>query len=102
MNSLHEAVELAIRILRTDIPDKNEVAVKILEVATKTQAVSQHIDSYLDELPAKIKRARFDLKMSQAQFAKYIGVSQALVGQWERGEVRPSFKTVKLLAKVLS
>ena len=38
--------------------------------------------------------------VSQAVFARYLNVAVKLVGEWERGEKRPSGPSLKLLALV--
>ncbi len=48
--------------------------------------------------PEAIKRIREKAHMSQATFALALNVSKVLVSKWERGEVRPSGPSLKLLA----
>jgi transcriptional regulator with XRE-family HTH domain len=48
-----------------------------------------------------IRQARIAKGLSQAQLAHAIGVSQAAIGQWERGEFTPKGKHVNALAGVL-
>jgi putative transcriptional regulator len=48
--------------------------------------------------PDAIKRIREQSHMSQATFALALNVSTILVSKWERGEVRPSGPSLKLLA----
>ena len=48
--------------------------------------------------PAAIKAVREKARMSQATFALALNVSTVLVSKWERGEVRPSGPSLKLLA----
>jgi putative transcriptional regulator len=48
--------------------------------------------------PEAIKHIREQSKMSQATFAKVLNVSTILISKWERGEVRPSGPSLKLLA----
>ena len=38
---------------------------------------------------------------TQADLAESIGVDRARVGQWERGEVSPTLRTIELLADAL-
>jgi putative transcriptional regulator len=48
--------------------------------------------------PEAIKLIREKSHMSQATFALALNVSTVLVSKWERGEVRPSGPSLKLLA----
>jgi putative transcriptional regulator len=48
--------------------------------------------------PEAIKRIREKAHMSQATFALALNVPKMLVSKWERGEVRPSGPSLKLLA----
>ena len=48
--------------------------------------------------PEAIRHIREKASMSQATFALALNVSKMLVSKWERGEVRPSGPSLKLLA----
>src|SRR5579863_5883420 len=48
--------------------------------------------------PEAIKHIREKAHMSQATFALALNVSAIIVSRWERGEVRPSGPSLKLLA----
>jgi putative transcriptional regulator len=48
--------------------------------------------------PEAIKQIREHSHMSQATFALALNVSTILISKWERGEVRPSGPSLKLLA----
>ena len=48
--------------------------------------------------PEAIREIRERLRMSQATFALALNVSAVLISKWERGEVRPSGPSLKLLA----
>ena len=48
--------------------------------------------------PEAIKKIREAAHMSQATFALALNVSTMIVSRWERGEVRPSGPSLKLLA----
>jgi putative transcriptional regulator len=48
--------------------------------------------------PEAIKHIRERSHMSQATFARALNVSTVLISKWERGEVRPSGPSLKLLA----
>lgn len=48
--------------------------------------------------PEAIKRIREKSHMSQATFALALNVTKILVSKWERGEVRPSGSSLKLLS----
>ena len=48
--------------------------------------------------PEAIKHIREQSHMSQATFALALNVSTILISKWERGEVRPSGPSLKLLA----
>jgi putative transcriptional regulator len=51
-----------------------------------------------DFTPGAIKHLRERSHMSQATFALALNVSTILISKWERGEVRPSGPSLKLLA----
>jgi putative transcriptional regulator len=51
-----------------------------------------------DLAPEAIREIREKARMSQATFALALNVSKMLVSKWERGEVRPSGPSLKLLA----
>ena len=42
-----------------------------------------------------IKELRLKLLLSQADFAKEIGVSFSTVNRWETGKTRPNYKAIK-------
>ena len=48
--------------------------------------------------PKEIKAIRQREHVSQTVFANYLNVTSSLVSKWERGEVRPSGPSLKLLA----
>jgi len=50
--------------------------------------------------PRQIARIRAKEEVSQAVFARHLGVSLTLISQWERGEERPSGASLKLLTLV--
>mgnify|MGYP004565622079 CR=1 FL=1 len=54
---------------------------------------------WLAEIAVQIHRKRAELGLSQKEFAKVIGVSQAMVSKWERGDYNFSVQT---LARVFS
>lgn len=101
VDNLRESMQMAIDILRTDAPNKVDIAIRMLEVSLTTRRVTGVIGVYTEDLPERIRAARANLGMSQGQFAKHIGVSPALVGQWERGEGKPTMKNARKLAEVL-
>lgn len=50
--------------------------------------------------PRQIARIRQKEEVSQAVFARHLGVSLSLISQWERGEKKPSGASLKLLTLV--
>ncbi len=55
----------------------------------------------VEEMPAEqVIALREREGVSQAVFARYLNVAVKLVGEWERGEKRPSGPSLKLLALV--
>jgi putative transcriptional regulator len=50
--------------------------------------------------PRQIARIRAKEEVSQAVFARHLGVSLSLISQWERGEKKPSGASLKLLTLV--
>ena len=50
--------------------------------------------------PRQIARIRAREEVSQAVFARHLGVSLTLISQWERGEKKPRGASLKLLTLV--
>jgi putative transcriptional regulator len=50
--------------------------------------------------PRQIAAIRAREEVSQAVFARYLGLSITLISQWERGEKKPSGASLKLLTLV--
>ena len=50
------------------------------------------------DFPAILKKLRREKKVSQAEFAKQIGVAQSTVGGWEAGTREPSMTMLKAIA----
>jgi putative transcriptional regulator len=50
--------------------------------------------------PRQIASIRAREEVSQAVFARHLGVSLSLISQWERGEKKPSGASLKLLTLV--
>lgn len=48
-----------------------------------------------------IKERRKEIGMTQGQLAEKIGVSQAALCSWEKGEYRPKMDKIRLLADAL-
>ncbi len=51
------------------------------------------------ELPEKLLALRKNAKISQKELAEEIGVSQASIGYWEKGQRTPSIDAVKKIAE---
>lgn len=47
----------------------------------------------------KIRQVRSELRMSQAEFARLLGVHQTAVSQWETGRSRPDLDTLRRIAR---
>jgi putative transcriptional regulator len=80
----------------------HEVAEDLHDVGVIDKATMRHFDlSCLTPVeplePQAIKRIREQSHMSQATFALALNVSTVLISKWERGEVRPSGPSLKLL-----
>ena len=81
----------------------HEVAEDLHEVGVIDKATMRHFDlSCLTPVevlePEAIRKIRERSRMSQATFALALNVSTVLISKWERGEVRPSGPSLKLLA----
>ncbi len=81
----------------------HKVAEDLHDVGVIDKATMRHFDlSCLNPVellaPEAIKRIREQSHMSQATFALALNVSTVLISKWERGEVRPSGPSLKLLA----
>jgi len=46
----------------------------------------------------RLKRLRFEKDITQAEFAKVIGVAQQTVGSWEKGNSAPNYDTLNKIA----
>ena len=80
----------------------HEVAEDLHDVGVIDKVAMRHFDlSCLTPVepldPEAIKRIREQSHMSQATFARALNVSTVLISKWERGEVRPSGSSLKLL-----
>ena len=80
----------------------HEVAEDLHDVGVIDKATMRHFDltclTPVEPLkPEAIKRIREQSRMSQATFALALNVSTVLISKWERGEVRPSGPSLKLL-----
>jgi putative transcriptional regulator len=81
----------------------HEVAKDLHDVGVIDKATMRHFDmSCLTPVtalkPEEIKRIRERSHMSQATFALALNVSTIAISKWERGEMRPSGPSLKLLA----
>jgi putative transcriptional regulator len=81
----------------------HEVAEDLHAVGAIEKATMRRFDlsclTPVEELPPEaIKTIREKAHMSQATFALALNVSTVLISKWERGEVRPSGPSLKLLA----
>jgi putative transcriptional regulator len=85
LRSLHEAME--------DLH-----AVGAIDKATMRDFDVRCLTEVEDFAPEAIKHIRENAHMSQATFALALNVTKMLVSKWERGEVRPSGPSLKLLA----
>jgi len=50
--------------------------------------------------PSDVEALRRREEVSQAVFARYLGLSTNLISQWERGEKKPSGSALKLLSLI--
>ncbi len=48
----------------------------------------------LAKISARIERCRVDMKMTQKEFAEYMGVTQGMVSKWESREYNFTIKTL--------
>lgn len=56
---------------------------------------------HLSSVAQRLLKSRLDAGFtSQAQFAKALGVSRGLIGQWESGSKEPGRKTLAMAAKL--
>lgn len=72
---------------------------KEVDVFSDLSAAEKAEADLLAEIAVQIHRRRMELGMSQKEFAKFNGVSQAMVSKWERGDYNFSIQT---LARVFS
>lgn len=84
LQSLHEAME---DLHSAGAMDKTTMRDFDLSCLTPVESLA----------PEAIKHIRQQSHMSQATFARVLNVSTVLISKWERGEVRPSGPSLKLL-----
>ena len=58
------------------------------------------VGDVVDFSPPEIKAVRERTGVSQSRFARHLNVSTITIGQWERGERKPSGTALKLLQLV--
>ena len=51
-------------------------------------------------MPKSLRQMREAMSLTQTQAAAFLGVSQASLGAWERGEARPSLEKITPLARL--
>jgi len=56
----------------------------------------------LAKISARIERCRLELGMTQAEFAKYMGVSQGMVSKWESREYNFTIKSLNEICQKLN
>lgn len=54
---------------------------------------------YLGKISASIVKRRMELKMSQKEFAGYLGVSQGMVSRWEGGDYNSQLRHFQKLQR---
>jgi len=86
----------ALRSLHETMEDLH--AVGAIDKATMRDFDVRCLTPVDDLAPEAIKHIREKARMSQSTFALALNVSKMLVSKWERGEVRPSGPSLKLLA----
>ena len=86
----------ALRSLHGAVEDLH--AVGAIDMTTKRRFDLSCLTPVEDFDPEAIKDIRERSHMSQATFALALNVSTVLISKWERGEVRPSGPSLKLLA----
>ncbi len=55
----------------------------------------------MNSFGSKLKACREDVKLSQAQMANFLGVSQARIGAYERGEALPAVESIQTMARIV-
>lgn len=50
----------------------------------------------------KVKKVREELKLSQEEMAKALGVSFATINRWENGHTHPTYETLQRFEKFCS
>lgn len=56
----------------------------------------------LAKISAQIERCRLDMRMSQKEFAAYMGVSQGMVSKWESREYNFTIKSLNEICQKLN
>ncbi len=78
-----------------------EDAIAYMEAHPGGRSGREVVSLYASEIGNRLRTRRMRCKMSQAQVAAQLGVSQALVGQWELGKSRLIIDDLRRLAEVL-
>ncbi len=76
-------------------------AIAYMEAHPGGRSGREVVSLYASEIGNRLRTRRTRCKMSQAQVAAQLGVSQALVGQWELGKSRLIIDDLRRLAEVL-
>ena len=80
--------------------EKGELKQKVDTRVIKPRYQTTQQESPLDEGNAYVASIRYDLGLSQADFAKILGVSAITVSSWEQGLRKPSGAVAKLLTLI--
>lgn len=77
--------------------EKGELKEDVRTQTIKPRFQTRLMDSPLTEGGGDVTSLRYELKMSQADFARALGVSVFTVSSWEQGKRKPSGAVAKLM-----
>lgn len=67
-----------------------------------TEACEVLLKQLKTQVTEALIKKRMEMKMSQAEFAKYIGATQSQISRWENGECNFSLQQIALIATSLN
>lgn len=69
----------------------------VTELEKKLQQQNKELASFL---PGEVKKIRYNLNMSQEEFARLLGVTQVYISRIELGAAMPSFDLLNRIANL--
>lgn len=81
---------------------KNNISDLLAALSESLTAEEIMLTALQSSVSAEIAMKRLELGMNQKQFAKHMGVSQAIISRWENGDANFTLKTLVDIASKLN